>query len=106
MLNTKEPKVDEAPVTLGLRLEPRLGSQLASLSRRTGRSKSDIAREAVREYLDRHDEDAEFRRQVALLNQGYSADDRARRAVMTSDWLRGLDAEDGGYDWGPDGPPV
>ena len=91
---------------LGLRLEPELQRQLATLARRTGRSKSDIAREAVRDYLDRHDDDAEFRRQVFLLQQGHTEEDAALAAARTVEWVRILDEEDGGYDWGEGGPPA
>ncbi len=88
---------------LGLRLDVQLCEQLAALARQSGRSKSDLAREAVRDYLVRHDQDLEFKRQVALLNI-YGDDETAARG-STSEWLRLLDEEDGGYDWGPDGPP-
>jgi RHH-type rel operon transcriptional repressor/antitoxin RelB len=41
---------------LGIRLEPELEKRLASLARKTGRSKSYYAREAIRQYLeDRED---------------------------------------------------
>ena len=41
---------------LGIRLEPELEARLEKLSRRTGRSKSYYAREAIRQYLeDRED---------------------------------------------------
>ncbi len=38
--------------------------------------------------------------------------DERRRVIdiagndATDAWMRYLDAEDGGYDWGPDGPPL
>lgn len=91
---------------LGLRLEPELQQQLTTLSRRIGRSKSEIAREAVREYLVRHDDEAEFRRQVIALNDSYTPEDVASHDARVSEWLRALDEEDGGYDWGENGPPV
>lgn len=106
MLNVPEHVVEKPASTLGLRLEPELQRQLALLARRTGRSKSDIAREAVRDYLDRHDEDAEFRRQVAALNRSYTAEDAAWVAASSASLCRALDEEDGGYDWGENGPPV
>jgi RHH-type rel operon transcriptional repressor/antitoxin RelB len=41
---------------LGIRLEPELEARLEKLSRRTGRSKSYYAREAIRQFLeDRED---------------------------------------------------
>lgn len=50
---------------LGVRLDPETERQLAQLATRTRRSKSDIAREAVRHYVARHDSAylAEARRQ-------------------------------------------
>ncbi len=41
---------------LGVRLDSDLEERLASVARTQGRSKSDIAREAVRRYVERHDE--------------------------------------------------
>ena len=53
---------------LGVRLDEELEQRLAAVARTQGRSKSDIAREAVRRYVDRHDEalQAEARRQSLL----------------------------------------
>jgi RHH-type rel operon transcriptional repressor/antitoxin RelB len=50
---------------LGVRLDTELEGRLAAVARTQGRSKSDIAREAVRRYVDLHDEAylAEARRQ-------------------------------------------
>ena len=50
---------------LGVRLDSDLEERLAAVARTQGRSKSDIAREAVRRYVERHDEAflAEARRQ-------------------------------------------
>jgi len=50
---------------LGVRLDTDLELRLAAVARTQGRSKSDIAREAVRRYVDLHDEAfrAEARRQ-------------------------------------------
>ncbi|KQR84103.1 type II toxin-antitoxin system RelB family antitoxin [Sphingomonas sp. Leaf343] len=41
---------------LGVRLDSELEERLAAVARTQGRSKSDIAREAVRRYVDLHDE--------------------------------------------------
>ena len=41
---------------LGVRLDSELEQRLAAVARSQGRSKSDIAREAVRRYVDLHDE--------------------------------------------------
>jgi RHH-type rel operon transcriptional repressor/antitoxin RelB len=40
---------------LGVRLDSELEQRLAAVARSQGRSKSDIAREAVRRYVDLHD---------------------------------------------------
>ncbi|PZO75495.1 MAG: CopG family transcriptional regulator [Sphingomonas taxi] len=39
-----------------MRLDSELEERLAAVARTQGRSKSDIAREAVRRYVERHDE--------------------------------------------------
>jgi len=41
---------------LGVRLDTELEERLAAVARTQGRSKSDIAREAVRRYVDLHDD--------------------------------------------------
>ncbi|MDQ0837554.1 ribbon-helix-helix protein, CopG family [Sphingomonas faeni] len=41
---------------LGVRLDSELEVRLAAVARTQGRNKSDIAREAVRRYVERHDE--------------------------------------------------
>jgi len=61
---------------LGIRLEPELERRLDWLARATGRPKSDLAREAIRGYLDRNVEEA--RRQSLLASRTTIAD-------MTSD---------------------
>nr|WP_310524499.1 CopG family transcriptional regulator [Polymorphobacter sp.] len=54
---------------LGVRLEPELEAQLAAVAHAYGRTKSDIAREAVRRYIKDHDEAyrAECRRQSLVV---------------------------------------
>ena len=47
---------------LGVRLDTELEERLAAVARTHGRSKSDIAREAVRRYVELHDE--AFRREA------------------------------------------
>ncbi|RXD06990.1 ribbon-helix-helix protein, CopG family [Sphingomonas sp. UV9] len=63
---------------LGVRLDSELEERLASVARTQGRSKSDIAREAVRRYVERHDEAflAEAKRQsLAAAKQDREAKD-------------------------------
>ncbi|MEG3171672.1 ribbon-helix-helix protein, CopG family [Sphingomonas sp. ZB1N12] len=66
---------------LGVRLDSELEERLAAVARTQGRSKSDIAREAVRRYVERHDEAflAEARR------QSLAAAAQDRRAI-DEDW--------------------
>jgi len=51
---------------LGIRLEPELEQKLNSLARETGRSKSYYAREAIRQYLEDHED---YLRGVAALER-------------------------------------
>jgi RHH-type rel operon transcriptional repressor/antitoxin RelB len=57
---------------LGIRLEPELERRLDWLARATGRPKSDLAREAIRGYLDSNVEEA--RRQSILASRTVIAD--------------------------------
>ena len=62
---------------LGVRIDSELEQRLAAVARSQGRSKSDIAREAVRRYVERHDEAflAEAKRQSLQASARDSADD-------------------------------
>ena len=62
---------------LGVRLDTDLEHRLASVARTQGRSKSDIAREAVRRYVDLHDEAfrAEARRQTLQASRRETSSD-------------------------------
>ena len=75
---------------LGVRLDSELEERLAAVARTQGRSKSDIAREAVRRYVEQHDEafQAEAKRQSLVA----AATDRA-----SDDWKfsEAIEAEDG-----------
>ena len=65
---------------LGVRLDTDLEQRLAAVARTQGRSKSDIAREAVRRYVDLHDEAfrAEAKRQsLRAAARGWTAEDEA-----------------------------
>jgi RHH-type rel operon transcriptional repressor/antitoxin RelB len=57
---------------LGIRLEPELARRLDWLARATGRPKSDLAREAIRRYLDSNADEA---RRQSLLASRVEADD-------------------------------
>ena len=63
---------------LGVRIDRALEQRLAAVARSQGRSKSDIAREAVRRYVERHDEAflAEAKRQsLRAAARGMTAED-------------------------------
>jgi predicted transcriptional regulator len=49
---------------LGVRLSPEIEHRFTRFAREKGRPKSDIARTAIVEYLDRHGDDHEFERQL------------------------------------------
>lgn len=91
---------------LGIRLAPEAEARLERYANEVGRPKSVLARDWILERLERASIDEKIRNAAAL--------DAAERAhvidVASSDatdaWLRWLDAEDGGYDWGPKGPPA
>ena len=53
----------------GIRLEPDLDHRLAALAKRQGRTKSDLAREAIRRYLLEDDLAAEARKQSLLVRK-------------------------------------
>ncbi|MEH3048018.1 CopG family ribbon-helix-helix protein [Sphingomonas adhaesiva] len=60
-------------MVLGVRLDTELEERLAAVARTQGRSKSDIAREAVRRYVELHDE--AFRREARRQSQRASRRD-------------------------------
>ena len=57
---------------LGIRLEPELSRRLDWLARATGRPKSDLAREAIRRYLESNADEA---RRQSLLASRVDAED-------------------------------
>ena len=65
---------------LGVRLDDDLERRLAAVARNQGRSKSDIARDAVRRYVEQHDQAflAEAKRQsLRAAARGWNAEDEA-----------------------------
>lgn len=89
---------------LGVRLSSETERRLERHAREAGRPKSVIVRDWIIDRLDREEVD-ELIRTAARLH----ASDREgfdERIAATAAQLRQLDAEDGGYDWGPPGPPV
>lgn len=77
---------------LGVRLDPETEAGLARLAKRTRRAKSDIAREAVRRYVARHDAAylAEARRQ-SLAASGEEGDEDAAMLDELADRLGARD---------------
>ena len=90
---------------LGVRLSSDEETRLERHASALGRPKSTLAREWIMQRLDRESLDAEFRRQAASLAAHHDPAGEAWMDLQTDAWLRALDAEDGGYDWGPNGPP-
>ena len=90
---------------LGVRLKPEEEDRLTQHARDLGRSKSAIVREWIVERLESEDVDERMRRAAALHAAGWSEAEQRQADANTDAHLRELDEEDGGYDWGPDGPP-
>ena len=90
---------------LGVRLNSNDEERLNRVARETGRPKSALARDWIKDRLDREEIDAKIANATAFdAKECRKVSERAADDA-TSAWLRRLDAEDGGYDWGPDGPP-
>ena len=73
---------------LGVRLDDDLEKRLTSVARTQGRSKSDIARDAVRRYVDLHDAAflAEAKRQsLRAAARGWTEEDREWEALAAVD---------------------
>lgn len=73
---------------LGLRLDNDMASRLDRFARATRRSRSDIARDAVREYLDRHALDDAFQRQLQRIAM-LAGDDGAAVDALADDLMAG-----------------
>ena len=76
---------------LGVRLDDDLEARLTAVARTQGRSKSDIAREAVRRYVDLHDAAflAEAKRQsLRAAARGWSREDEEWLDIAAADERR------------------
>jgi hypothetical protein len=91
---------------LGIRLPLEAEEKLERHARATGRGKSVLARQWIIERLERESIDDEMRRATEHLTRALTPAEAARMDAETDEWLRMLDEQDGGYDWGPEGPPV
>jgi len=76
---------------LGVRLDDELERRLTAVARGQGRSKSDIARDAVRRYVDQHDE--------ALRTEARRQSIAAAASDNPADWSfsEAIEAEDAGW---------
>lgn len=92
---------------LGIRLKPEEEAMLDRHARALGRPKSAIAREWIKERLEREAADVELSRAAAII-AAHEAPilKRLGSAEATDSFLRMLDELDGGFDWGPEGPPT
>ena len=91
---------------LGIRLDPGTEEALDRHARALGRPKSVIARDWIVERLERESVDEEMRRAAEQIARTTTPEEIARAEAMSDEMLRLLDEEDGGYDWGLEGPPL
>lgn len=91
---------------LGIRLPAEAEEELTRHARSLGRGKSVIAREWILERLERESVDAEVRRTAEYLAKHETPEQLREAERRTDEWLRELDKEDGGYEWGERGPPL
>ena len=90
---------------LGIRLSREAEDRLSRHAREVGRPKSVIARDWIIERLERDDVDEMMRRAAEHIARTETDAERERALAMSDDFSRLLDGIDGGYDWGPEGPP-
>lgn len=91
---------------LGVRLPEDVERKLDRHAREVGRAKSMIVRDWIVERLERDSIDAQLSRAAAVLAAHETPASAPARDQETDAWLAKLDEEDGGYDWGPNGPPL
>ncbi len=58
------------------------------------------------ERLERESIDEDIRHAAQVIAASETEDDRRWGNAMDRAFIEMLNEEDGGYDWGPDGPPV
>ena len=90
---------------LGIRLDAPTEAALDRHARAVGRPKSVIARDWIVERLERESVDEEMRRAAEHIARVETAEQRERAIAMSDAFSHMLDEIDGGYDWGPEGPP-
>jgi hypothetical protein len=89
---------------LGVRLKPDEEKALERHARALGKPKSTLVREWIMDRLEREEIDRKIADAAARDTEERTRiiDLAAEEATVT--YMRWLDAEDGGYDWGPGGP--
>ena len=90
---------------LGIRLNPDAERRLQRHANDAGRPKSVIARDWIMERLEREEVDDLIRNAARLHAEDRNPSAISYAAEASDAFSRWLDAEDGGYDWGPNGPP-
>jgi Na+-transporting NADH:ubiquinone oxidoreductase subunit NqrF len=90
---------------LGIRLDADAEALLAKHAKALGRPKSAIARDWIIERLERESLSRKMRYAAEALRQHYIQADYDELDQAADAWLQMLDEADGGYDWGPNGPP-
>jgi predicted DNA-binding protein len=90
---------------LGIRLSPEAEQRLERHARDTGRPKSVIARDWIMDRLEREEVDELMRNAARVHRAAENEADVAARGRSSAAYLRWLEEEDGGYNWGPEGPP-
>ena len=73
-------------MSIGVRLEPELERQLDHLAERQGKSRSACVREAIRQYVHRFGDEAEAKRQSAVIRQANEPAEWFERVPAWSDW--------------------
>lgn len=92
---------------LGVRLPPDAERKLEQHARAVGRGKSVLAREWILDRLERESIDEQVRRAAEHLSRmEFLGESERRSSADVAEWLRALDEEDGGYEWGDEGPPL
>lgn len=72
---------------LGVRLEPELEERLSLLAKKTKRSKSFLAKEALRDYMDRLESQEQRRQETLQRWEAYEQNDETIPHQVMEDWL-------------------
>lgn len=91
---------------LGIKFKPEEEARFERHARELHRPKSALAREWILERLDRESIDAQIAREAAIIAANTTLEEIEEHSRDADEVFRLLDEEDGGYDWGPAGPPA